>query len=86
MENIDIFQIISQVRALIGTEDPKRERQDCPEMDHLVVTAEMMRQFMYLSMTVVAAGNTVLRSAVLYLLILELSIFEPLLLEARPQH
>ena len=69
MENIYIFQIISQICSFIGAENPQRQRQNSPEMDNLIIAAEMMRELMYLGMAVVAAGNTVLRTAILDLLI-----------------
>lgn len=85
MENIYIFQIISQIRTLIGAENPQRQRQNCPEMDNLVIAAKMMGEFVYLGMAVVTASDAVSRTTVFNLLILQLSILKPLILETRLQ-
>jgi len=52
-------------------------------MDHWVIPAVMLAQFMDLCVAVVTAGNTVVRARGLYLLIFQLSVFETLILESR---
>ena len=85
MENIYIFQVISQIGTFIGTKNPKRQCQNRPKMDNLIIATVVMGEFVYLSMAVMTAGNAVSRATVLDLIILDLSIGESLLFETRLQ-
>ena len=80
MENIDLFQIISEVFPLVGAENAHCQAKNRPDMHHLVTTAVMFAQFMNLGMAVMATGNTIRRLGVLNLLIFETTILQTLLL------
>jgi hypothetical protein len=60
MKNVYIFQIVSQVGSLVGTENAERETDQRPDMYGIVGAAEMMTDIVHLGMTVVAAGYTVI--------------------------
>lgn len=60
MKNVYLFQIVSQVGPLVGTEDAKRETDQRPDMHCVVGAAKMMSDIVHLGMTVVAAGYTVI--------------------------
>ena len=82
MKHIYIFQVVAQVCSLIRPENAKGEGKNRPEMNDLIIPAIVVRQFMNLGMAVVTAGDAVLGTALLDLLILQLSIFKSLIFEA----
>ena len=54
-------------------------------MDDLVVGAVMFTEFVDLSMAVVTSGNAIGRTSRLNLIVFQLTVFQPLLFEARLQ-
>jgi len=80
MENIDLFQIISEIFPLVGAENAHCQAKNRPDMHHLITSAVMFAQFMNLGMAVMATGNTIRRLGVLNLLIFETSILQTLIL------
>lgn len=82
MEDIDILEIISQVFAFIGPQDPEAQADQGPQMHHRVSAAVVLAQFVDLGMAVVAGGNAVVRAGGLDLLVFEAAVLQALLLEA----
>ena len=80
MENIDLFQIISEVFPLVGAENAHCQAKNRPDMHHLITSAVMFAQFMNLGMAVMATSNTIRRLGVLNLLIFETPILQTLIL------
>ena len=82
MEHIDLFQVITHVLTFIVSQDAQREADQCPHMNHRVVTAVMLAEFVNLGVAVVAAGDAVVRTGGLDLLVFEPTVLETLLLES----
>ena len=81
MEHVDLLEVVVQVLALVGPQNAQGKADQRPQVDHSVVPAVMLTQFMNLSMTVMAGGDAVIRLGGLNLAVLELAVFEALLLE-----
>ena len=78
MKDINLFQVIAQVFALVGPQNSERQADQGPQMHDAVPGAVMLAQFMDLGMAVVASGDAVIRTGRLNLLI-----FQPTILQAR---
>jgi len=76
MEDINLFQVVSQVFPLIGAQNPQGEADKRPEVNHTVPGSVMLAQLMNLGMTVVAAGNTVIGAGGLDLIVLQAPILQ----------
>ncbi len=80
MKDIDLFQVITQVLPLVGTEDPQREANQGPQVHHRVSTPVMFAEFVNLGVTVVTTRNAVVGAGGLDLSIFESAVFKALLL------
>jgi hypothetical protein len=81
MEYIHFFQIIPQVFPFVRPEYSQRKTDERPKVDHRVITAIMLTQFMNLGMAVMTSGNAVIRSRGFNLIIFQLSILQALFFE-----
>ena len=70
MEYIHVFEIFSQVFPLIFSQNPQRQADQGPEVHGMVWRLEMLGQVVNLGMAVVAAGDAVVRTSGLDLLVL----------------
>jgi hypothetical protein len=83
MENIDFLEIVAQVFPFIGTEDAQGKADQGPEVHHRVVAAVVFAQLVNLGVAVVAAGDAVVGTGGLDLIVFEFAVLEPLFLETR---
>jgi hypothetical protein len=81
MKDINLFEILAQIGALIGTENSQGEANHGPQVHHGVSASIMLAQFMDLGVAVVTPGNTVVGAGVLDLLVFKPSVFKALFLE-----
>ena len=81
MEHVDLFQVISQVFALIGAKDAHGQAYEGPQVHHRVVAPIVFAQFMDLGMAVVAPGNAVVCTGGLDLIIFYSAVLQAFLLE-----
>jgi hypothetical protein len=82
MKNQNVLEIFSQVGPLIGTQNTKRKTDEGPQVNHRIIPAVMLTEFMYLGVAVVTAGDTVIRAGYLNLVILLLAELQALFLES----
>ena len=82
MEYIHFFQIIPQVFPFVRPEYSQRKADQRPKVDHRVITAIMLTQFMNLGMAVMTSGNAVIGACCFNLIIFQLSIYQTLFLES----
>ncbi len=82
VEDIDFLEIITQILPFIGAKNSQRETNQCPEVNHGVVSTVMFTQFMDLGMAVVACGNAVVCFGGLDLLIFDSTVLQALFLES----
>jgi hypothetical protein len=81
MENIDLFEVVVKILALVGPENAQGKADQGPQVDHTVIPAVMLAQLVNLGMAVMAGGDTVIRLGRLNLAVLDLAVLEALLLE-----
>jgi hypothetical protein len=81
MEHIDFLEVVVQVLALVGPENTQGKADQGPQVDHAVIPAVMLAQFVNLGMAVMAGGNAVIRLGRLNLAVLDLAVLEALFLE-----
>jgi hypothetical protein len=74
-----LFKIGLQVFPFVFTEDPQRQTDNGPQMDDAIAAAVMITEFMNLSVTVVTAGNAIIGTSGLDLVILQPTEFQALL-------
>lgn len=76
MEDIDFFQVIAKVFPFVGTQDAKREADQCPEVNHRIVSTIVLTEFVNLGVAVMASGDAVIRPGRLDLLIFQPAVFQ----------
>ena len=81
MKDQHILEVIAQVFAFVGPQYPQREADQCPHVNNGIVTAIVFTELMDLGVAVVTAGDTVIGTGGLDLLILEFTEFQALFLE-----
>lgn len=81
MEYIHVLEIISQVFAFIGSQNPETQANQSPEVYYRVSSAVMLAQFMDLGMAVMTGCNAVVGSGGFDLLVFEAAVFQALFLE-----
>jgi len=57
---IDILKVVAEISTLIGTKNAKGQTNQCPDVNRIIFAAKMVRDIMYLRMTIMAAGNAVI--------------------------
>ena len=62
MKYVDLFQIITKVGALVWSENSQGKTNQGPDVDGVVFRPEMVANIVHLGMTVVTAGDTVVRT------------------------
>jgi hypothetical protein len=82
MKYIDILQVIAQVFPFVGSKHPQRQANERPQMNHRIISAIMFAELMNLGMAIMTAGNAVIGTGCLDLLVLQSSVFQALLLES----
>lgn len=60
MKNVYIFQVVSEVSPFVGTEDSKRQADQCPDVNGTIGATKMMTDIVYLCMTVVATCDAII--------------------------
>ena len=83
MKYVDFLEVIPQVFALVGPQNPQRQTDQSPQVNHRIPAAVMLAELVNLGMAVVAAGDAVVGAGSLDLLVLEHTVFQALLLESR---
>ena len=71
MEDQDILEILSKIFSFVRAQDTQRKADQRPHVHDGIITAIMLTELVNLGMAVVAAGDTVIRSGILNLLILQ---------------
>ena len=71
MEYVDLFEFFAQVFPFVGAQDAQGEADQGPEMDHVVVSAVVLGQFVDLGVAVVAGRDGVGGAGGLDLLVLQ---------------
>ena len=79
------LKVVTQVFPFIWSKNAQREADQRPQMYYWIITAIVFAQFVDLSMTVMATGNTIIGACRLDLLIFKFSIFQAFFLKARLQ-
>ena len=74
-----------QIFPFIFAENTQRQADNGPQMDHPIAAAVMLTEFMNLGVTIVAAGNTIVRSGRLNLIVLQAAELQALLFVSRLQ-
>jgi hypothetical protein len=82
MKDIDSFEIVSQILAFVGAQNPQGEADQRPQMHHRIVAAVVLTEFVDLGVTIVATGNAVIGTSGLDLLIFQATILQALFLES----
>jgi hypothetical protein len=85
VKNQNILKVISQIGPFIGSQYPQGKADQGPDVNDLVAAAVMFTELMNLGMTVMAAGNAVIRAGGLDLVILKLAEFQTILFKTRLQ-
>jgi hypothetical protein len=78
MKDIDLFEVITQVLAFIGTQDPQRQADQGPQVNHLITTAIIVTEFVDLGMAVVTGGNAVISTGGHNLIVFKQTVLQPL--------
>lgn len=82
MEHIDLLEVISQILPFIGAKNPQGKTDQCPHMNHRIISPVMFTEFMDLGMAVMAAGNAIVRTSGFNLIIFEFAVFQTLFFES----
>jgi len=82
MKNQYVLEVLTQVNPLIGSQYPHRKADKGPHVNHGIIAAVMLAELMNLGMAIMAAGDTVIRTGRLYLVVLELAEFQTLFFHA----
>ena len=72
-----------QIFPFIFAENTQRQADNGPQMDHSIAAAVMLTEFMDLCVTIVTAGNTIVRFGRLNLVVLQPAEFQALLFLSR---
>jgi|GEM_PF-1050785 len=78
MKNQNILKVFTQVHPLIRSQYPHRKADKRPHVNDRIIAAVMLTELMNLGMTIMAAGDTVIRTGILNLFVLELPEFQTL--------
>ncbi len=62
MKNVYIFQVVAKICSFVGAKDTKRQTDQRPDMHRAKTRPMVMAKIVYLGMTVVAAGNAIIRA------------------------
>jgi hypothetical protein len=81
VKDVDFLQVVTQVFPFIGAQYAQGEANQRPQVNHRVMTAVMLAQFVNLGVAVVAAGDAVVGAGGLDLTIFDLAILEALFFE-----
>jgi hypothetical protein len=76
----DFLEIIPQVFAFVGPQDAERQRKQGPQVNHRVIAAVVLAEFVDLGVAVVAGRDAVVCPGGLDLVVFQLPIGQPLLL------
>jgi hypothetical protein len=82
MKNQYILQVIAQVNPFIGSQYPHRQADEGPHVNDGIIAAVMLTELMNLGMAIMAAGDTVIRTGRLYLVVLQLAEFQTIFFQA----
>ena len=82
MEDQHILEILCQIFSFVRAQYAQRKANQRPHMHDGIIAPVMLTELMNLGMTVVAAGDTVIRAGLLDLLILQAAEFQPLFFHA----
>jgi hypothetical protein len=82
MEDQNILEVLSQINPFVRAQYPQRKTDERPHMHDRIIAAEMLTELMNLSMAVMAAGDTVIRTGFLYLFVLQPAEFHTLIFHA----
>ena len=81
MKNIDIFQILTEILALIRSEYTQRKTDEGPEMNRVIGPSKMVTDVVNLRMTVMTAGYTIICAGLHYLIKFEFAVVPSFLLK-----
>ena len=81
VKNQYILEIISQIFAFVRSEYPQGEADECPHVNDGVIAPVVLTQFMDLGVTIVTAGDTIIRPGGFNLLIFYFSELQAFFLE-----
>jgi hypothetical protein len=59
MKYVDFLEVIPQVFALVGPQNPQRQTDQGPQVNHRIIAAVVLAQLVDLGVAVVAAGDAV---------------------------
>ena len=82
MEDVDLFEVVSQVLSFVGAQNTQREADQGPQMNHVVVAAVVFGQLVDLGVAVVTAGDTIGGAGGLDLIVLLLAVGQAFVLES----
>ena len=82
MKNQYILEIISQIFAFVRSEYSQGKTDECPHVNDGVIAPEVLTQLMDLGVTIVTAGDTIIRTGGFNLLIFYFSELHSLFFEA----
>ena len=82
MKDVDLLEVLSQVVAFVGAENPQGEADQRPQVDHGIAAAVVLAELVDLGVAVVASGDAVVGAGGLDLLVLQTAVFQTLLLES----
>jgi hypothetical protein len=82
VEDQNILEVLSQVNPFVRAQYPQRKTDERPHMHNGIIAAVMLTELMNLSMAVMAAGDTVIRTGFLYLFVLQPAEFQTLIFHA----
>lgn len=85
MKNVYIFQVVSEIRSFVWPKDSKRQTDQRPDMNGAEAGAMVMAKVVNLSMTVVAAGNAIIRAGFHNLVVFDLAVCPAFFSETRLQ-
>jgi hypothetical protein len=83
MKNGYILEVITQIFPFIGTENAKRQADQCPKVYDPIMAFVVFAEFMYLGMTVVAGRHAVCCAGCLDLVVFKFAVGQALFLEPR---
>ena len=82
MEDVYFFKFISQVFPFIGSENAQREANQGPQVNHTVIAAIMVAELMDLGVAVMAAGDAVICTGGLDLVVFNFAISQAFFFES----
>jgi hypothetical protein len=82
MKDVDLLEVVSQVLPFVGAQNPQRETDQGPQVDHGIAAAIMFTELVDLGVAVMAAGDAVVGTGGLDLLVLQAAVLQALLFES----